>query len=430
MDSRKTQEAPESLRKYQFLIKISDPFKELIILELHHILIRTYFQSSVLQIMFIWVALFTLLTPSLQTDDTLRRYTSLYFPGDGNSFISSLPDISPFADVFSFCGWFRKSGSAGWPIILSYGGEELRIQDDGGHNCIFGSGISLRNKFAGTKGSWYHYCSTWSSKSREYREYLDGDLIASRSTAPGRQLQTGLQFTLGNYGGGGAQSLAFQGIMFNVNLYAKEFSEAEVKRMSGDMCDLRGEGSVYRLSWQNILEQPRNGTISEVDSGCLTDGAVKGRLEEARSGVEQSQKDLKQAKSQLSDIVSQQMVGTGQILDSAGNGDRDTTALLELTTLLNKKNEELTRIAALLQRTVVEIKEEGTKPQKDDTTQKKRGASKWDILYSDDFFNKTITPHLSEKLRESWDTFCGNFNSFLICNLHGSLRYYCFHLEF
>ena len=361
--------------------------------------------------MLIWVTLFTLLAPSFQAVDTLREYKALNFPGDSESFITLLPDTTPFKGVFSFCGWVQKQGAAGWPILLSYGGNELRIQDDGGHNCIFGAGLSLTSKFTVAKGTWFHYCSTWSSESRMFREYLDGELIASRATAQGRELQTGLPFTLGNWGDGGLEGLQFQGKMFNMNLYAREFSRLEVERLAGDMCALSEDLSsgAHRLSWGEILEQPRNGTVTEVDIGCLEPGELSNRLEAARSALELSGKSMETVEGKLNNILSGLETGTRPTLNSAARGDKlNITDLINLISDVDRKNRELARVTSLLERTVrmLETGLEGS-----DKFDSRRTVNKWDILYLDKYYNKKFTHELSEELRTSWDNVSGMYST-------------------
>jgi hypothetical protein len=315
--------------------------------------------------MLIWVIFLILLTPTFQTGDPLRRYTALNFPGDSKSFVSFVPDTSPFRDVLSFCGWFKRLGSqAGWPIILSYGGEEIRVQDDGGHNCIFGSCINLANRFTVQGDEWVHYCATWSSRSREFREYLNGVVVASRATVPGRTLQTGLQFTLGNWGEDGIEGLQFEGVMFNVNVYAREFSRSEVQKMVSDRCDLNEEfdEGVDRLSWENILDRPRNGTVAEVDTGCLVTDVVRRRMKEARNRFEQNSKQLRAVGvEKLGHIMNELISRNERLLDSAADDEtRNATDLVDITQSLNRESRELVRVAALLQETVRVIEEGNT----------------------------------------------------------------------
>ena len=354
-----------------------------------------------------------LLVPPLQAEDSLRKYKALNFPGDSESFVSFLPDMTPYSKAFSFCGWLRKDGSsAGWPILLSYGGNELRMQDNGGHNCIYGACTRLANKFTVPLGNWFHYCATWSSESRQFREYIDGEMIASRATAQGRHLPPGLSFTLGNWGDGGLEGLQLEGLLFNFNFIAREFSREEVVERAGDMCELKDEEGVYSLSWVDILGEERNGTVTEVVSECLETGAVESRLEEARKGVEQVEASLSTIRDELDNILDEVETETTDMLEVEHG--RNISCQVEQTSHLNKKRERLTKVSSLLNKVVRILqggeKKENLSGEKDETLglQKDKAASKWDFLYSDSYFNKEFTPQQSEKLRSSWDNICGN----------------------
>ena len=132
--------------------------------------------SFVLFVSLAWLTDIGLTNPAL-------KYRALSFPGDAQSYVNFEPDLEDLADGFSFCGWFRpQSNSSGsWPILISYGGNEFRIQADGGHNCIFDAGMRISNKFprgekdaAPFENTWFHYCATWSVTSREFKEYIQG----------------------------------------------------------------------------------------------------------------------------------------------------------------------------------------------------------------------------------------------------------------
>ncbi|KAL5266375.1 hypothetical protein ACHWQZ_G003713 [Mnemiopsis leidyi] len=352
---------------------------------------------------------FSFLTPPLQAADTLRKYKALNFPGDSESFITFRPDMSPFSEDFSFCGWLRKDGSsASWPILLSYGGNELRMQDDGGHSCIYGVCTRLASKFTVSLGRWFHYCATWGSGSRMFREYLEGEMIASRATTEGRYLQPGLFFTLGNWGEGGLESLQLEGQLFNFNFVAREFSREEVEERAGEMCEL-GEEEVYRLSWMDILGAQRNGTVSEVDTECLKREEVVSRMDGARRRVEQEEVKLDRVRKQLDNILEGVERDTRKILGTEEGQNISTQ--VELSSNLNKKRRELTRLTSLLNQ-VAEILQGGEKrdlSSEDGGTsysERDRAASKWDILYSNSYFNKEFTRQHSDQLRSSWDKVC------------------------
>ena len=287
------------------------------------------------------------------------------------------------------------------------------MQDNGGHNCIYGACTRLANKFTVPMGNWFHYCATWSSESRQFREYIDGEIIASRATAQGRHLPPGLSFTLGNWGDGGLEGLQLEGLLFNFNFIPREFSREEVEERAGDMCELKDEeDGVYNLSWVNILGEERNGTVTEVDSVCLEKGAVESRLEEARKGVEQGEASLSTIRDELDNILDKVEAGTTGMLEMEQG--QNISCQVELTSHLNKKRRELTKVSSLLNKVVRILQGRGKKENlsgEDDETselEKDRAASKWDFLYSNSYFNKEFTRQQSENLRSSWDKVCGN----------------------
>lgn len=356
--------------------------------------------------MFIALIFTTCLIPALKAD-LLAKYKALNFPGDAQSFITFVPDAEKFAKDFSFCGWYKPhvpgeglAGRGSWPIFVSYGGNELRVQVDGGFNCIFGTCMHLKNKFPSWHGdTWHHYCATWSARSRHFREFVGGEEVSQRATVPGRRLQTGLHMTLGNWGQGGLEGLQFHGIMFNVNVLPRELAPWEVASMAEDRCAVSEEEG--GISWEDIVGKPRNGTISEIDTGCSDVELLQEKLERVKNEVVDSIHRASQAKDDLNKTLRELEIpslDTGKIEHAMELNN--ATVLIKLISSLNHQKEKLNEVTLLVRAAKKMIKEE---IRNENETSREKCESVWDVLYSDMFYNKIFTADLAEILSNKWD---------------------------
>jgi hypothetical protein len=190
--------------------------------------------------------------------------------------------MEPLEKSFTVCGWVRKLRSDGYPTMLSYGtlshANEI-FMGDNAHNYIFNIILNLESKTA-TKalGSWRHHCVSWSVASKTYRVYYDGELIGTKETASGSKLGMDGYMALGNefdsYGGGFTEQNSFGGELFKVNVFIRELTAEEIKRMFSDgMCSEVEEsyGRTRYLKWSDFLLEERSGNVTEIDMGCRTE---------------------------------------------------------------------------------------------------------------------------------------------------------------
>ena len=116
--------------------------------------------------------------------------------------------------------------------------------------------------------AWFHACLTWSSASHTAKAYVNGELRDSYINT-NESLPTGHSIVLGNWSQLNLRAY-FGGEMMDLNLYAKELSGDEVRRMADvGMCSLASDENedVRLLKWEDILKKERLGTIAEIYKG-------------------------------------------------------------------------------------------------------------------------------------------------------------------
>ena len=269
---------------------------------------------------------------------------------------------------------------------------------DGGHICLFGHCMHLKSKFTVSKNTWFHTCVTWGASSRSHKYYVNGEMLGSRETASGRLLQTGQTLTLGNWGGG-AGNHEFGGEMVNLNFYAKELTASEVKEMAdAGMCinmvvDQHEE--VRLLKWEEILEQPRSGTITEIDmkGTCASVNTLYSQLMEAKTNLNETAEELKETKQELSEKKETELSLNLKL-------DNVSSQLNTTIVQLNETTEKLMDVSTRLNETEKELDRTVNELEKYNNTKNKWN---WNIFLSEQFINQTVSPEQSEQIRTSWD---------------------------
>ena len=263
------------------------------------------------------------------------------------------------------------------------------MTDDGRYNRLFGSSSldsALTSKFTVPLGTWYSYCSTWSLLSRTFRIYLNGILVGSETTTSNRRLQTGHTMVLGAYHTNSGKT--FRGELFNFNFFSKELSATEVARLSslGLCTDIPEQLQDYRaIKWEEILKFSRTGTVSDIETNCAL-------VTELQSGLRETKTELTTVQDQLNSTQEE---------------------LVKVTRLFNSSEEELARVKREIETAKEQLNEtrlelEECKLELKNVSESrcaltKGNLTKWDVFYSQPFYNKTFTRRLYQQLRTTWD---------------------------
>ena len=342
-----------------------------------------------------------LVATSRASSDILSTFKALRFTQEPSSYIQFKPDFSQYTHAISVCGWIRSLGSATYPTVFYYGSNELTMLDDGDYICLFDSGcMHLKSKFTVSKNTWFHTCVTWGASSRSHKYYVNGEMLGSRETASGRLLKTGQTLTLGNWGGG-ASNKEFGGEMVNLNFYAKELTGSEVKEMvNAGMCInmvVNQHEEVRLLKWEEILEQPRSGTITEiyVTGTCVSAviDTLNSQLMEAKTKLNETAEELTETQQELSEKKEAEL-SLNLKLDNV-------SSQLNITIVqLNETTEKLMDVSTRLNETEKELDKTVNELQKYNNTKNKWD---WNIFLSEQFINQTVSPEQSEQIRTSWD---------------------------
>ena len=293
---------------------------------------------------------------SLGSSSTMS-YTALRFSVPSIGIITFRPNMNPVTEKFSVCLWIRKinSGPRSPFGYADYGpvGQQLRMTDDGSSIELLGSAISLSSEFTVPLGTWFHYCATWSFRSRSFKSYLNGILVGSGTSPRERRLMAGEEMVLGAASSTGWS--AFWGEMSGFNFFAKELTAGEVASMAsrGLCADIPEPLLDYRIiKWEEVLKLSRRDTIEEfIVPSCASIAELQQELMKVKRQLSSSEEQLKEIK---------------------------------------HKEEEAT--------------EESKNVGEFGCTLEKRNLTKWDILHSCPFYNKAFTPQLYQELQTTWDT--------------------------
>ncbi|XP_063688886.1 uncharacterized protein LOC134821985 [Bolinopsis microptera] len=215
------------------------------------------------------------------------------------------------------------------------------------------------------------------------RYYADGALLGTLQT-PGSAIPSGHSFTLGNHATYLHSSYAFGGEMFQLNIYAKELSGEEIKRMAdAGMCSTKEDENedVRVLKWEDIVKKTRTGTVTEfIPDQCVEE--VERRMDllaECQQSLEESEQTLKET------------VKKKEIIEQTLNQTQTKLNSTELQ--LENVSTNLNRIADNLQTTLKQLKKCNQTSQSWD----------WDLFSLDIYVNTTISSEVAEQLRSSWD---------------------------
>ena len=340
---------------------------------------------------------------SVQATSYSDQFKGLKFADDGDSYIRFSSDMSPFANKLSVCSWVREFKSDTWRTIFSYGRDIVRFESSGYYNCATKCRLDVRSKLTVSKGTWFHVCFTFSSSSSSMRYYADGVLLGTLQTS-GSAIPTGHSITLGNNDKYLTSGHAFCGEMLQLNVYAKELSGEEIKRMAdAGMCSLREDENedVRVLKWEDILKKSRTGTLTEFIPGQCS-SQIFSRLEEAERKVNELRTQLSAAQQSLeeSEQTLEETVEEKEVIEQTLN---------QTQTKLNSTELQLKDVSKTLNRTADELR---TALKQLDQCNQTSQSWDWDLFTLDTYVNTTISSEVAEQLRSSWDNIAGITSSY------------------
>ena len=205
-------------------------------------------------------------------------YTALRFGKDAESYVFMQPsDVNELTESFTICSWVNRLSNHQnvYQIWLSYmdtsNRREIGISDTASY-CLFGNWTTYTEP-ARSIGEWHHICVSWSISSRSKRSYYDGVQIGSETTPSGRKPEVPGSFMLGQYnhyydGRATSSGHYFGGELFETNVFKIQLTASQIQEMyTLGRCANKSEAlkqSTY-LSWEDILQAKRNGSVTEVE---------------------------------------------------------------------------------------------------------------------------------------------------------------------
>ena len=237
----------------------------------------------------------------------------------------------------------------------------LRLQSNGNYNCMASQcylhvGSELHAEVS--KGSWFPVCITWSTASRSLKYYAKGQLLGNMTTDDSA-LPRGHKIVLGNHAGVLSNNYAFAGEMLGHNVYSKELTAEEVKRLSdAGMCSTEDDENedVRLLKWEDLLKKPRTGTVTEFDAAELCNPSeIESRLKETEQKLKEKEEQLSNTQQELNKTAGQ-LKYTQQVL----NGNAELLNITQQTLnwkaeQLNNAQQELDEVSRNLNRTTGEL---------------------------------------------------------------------------
>lgn len=332
---------------------------------------------------------------SVQAASYSDQFTALKFADDGGSYIQFSSDMSPFTKKMSVCSWVRVIEPSKWGTFFSYGRDIVRIQSNGFFNCATTCHLDVENRLTVSKGTWFHVCLTFSSSSRFIRFYADGVLLGSLPLSAGSAIPTGHSFTLGNIETRLDSTHAFGGEMSQLNVYAKELSGEEIKRMAdAGMCSLKEDENedVRVLKWEDMLKKIRTGIVTEfMPDQCSSQifsrlAEAEHKVNELRTQLSAAQQSLEESQQSLDETVEEK-----EVIEQTLN---------QTQTKLNSTELQLEDVSSTLNRTADDLQ---TALKQLEQCNQTSHSWDWDLFSLDTYVNTTISSEVAEQLCSSWD---------------------------
>ena len=333
---------------------------------------------------------------------------------------------------FFYCMWIKViyTGSS-YPVVLHYyyhssSSNELRITANGQQTYVLNDGglSSYHSRFTSPAGKWFNLCLTWSISSATSSLYLDGDLVGTDSTTS-RNLNTGGGMCLGRLHPSYSSSsrYVFGGELFNLNLFSEVLSASEIKKAAQEgLCSRSLQHLESRvLKWEYIVSRSKSGSVVETDTGCEKtvefNYNLTALLNETTVRLENELDVVTKTLNKTEDILNSTLEELTGTQDKLGTTEETLNSTLDK---LGTTEETLNSTLAELQKTEKVLETEiaqhnGTAEELEtcsdrlfDTRSQLKAArkfeniSRWDVLYTEPFYNRVFTDELYVQLTSSW----------------------------
>ena len=360
-----------------------------------------------------------------------RYFNALHFGTSTNDYIAFNYDMSPFQESLSVCAWIKRIyTSSRYPTVLNYhlgskSRREIDITANGYHTYVLSdSGLnSYSSRFTTPTGRWFHLCVTWAKSTTTSKLYLDGVLVGTDSTTS-RSLYTGGGLCLGRlHPSWSSDSWAiFGGEVFNLNMFSEVLSDTEIKKAAQEgLCSrslLDLESRV--LKWEEILAKPRSGSVTALSINCALVTKLYGELNVTKVRLATTETDLESTKEELAALngnLNKTEIALNSTLAKLGTTEETLNSTLEELTgtqvKLGTTEETLNSTLKKLQREIAQ--HNGTAEELEtcsdklfDTRSKLSAArkfeniSRWDVLYTEPYYNRVFSDDLYNQLTSSW----------------------------
>ena len=363
-----------------------------------------------------------------------RYFNALHFGTSNNDYVSFNPDMTAFQESLSVCAWIKRIYGSSYPTVLHYyhssSSLEVFITANGYYTYLLGDSdlSAYRSRFTTPTGRWFHLCLTWAkTTTRTSKLYLDGVLVGTGST-PSRSLFTGGQLWLGRTSSSysSSSSRVFGGEVYNLNIFSEVLSDTEIEKAAQEgLCSRRLQDLESRvLKWEYILSQSKSGSVRETDTGCEKTVEVNRNLtsilNETTVKLGDTEKELEVVSETLNDTehtlnsTLKELTGTQVKLGATEETLNSTLVKLATTEeTLNSTLKELQTTEELLETEIAQ--HNGTAEELEtcsdklfDTRSKLSAArkfeniSRWDVLYTEPYYNRVFTDDLYNQLTTSW----------------------------
>ena len=346
-----------------------------------------------------------------------RSFNALHFGTSTSDYVSFSPDMSAFQESFSVCAWIKRIyTSSSYPTVLNYYHssyyQEIHITANGRHTYVSNDGglKGFSSRFTTPTGRWFNLCVTWAKSTTTSKLYLDGVLVGTDST-PSRSLYTGGGLCLGRLhpSWSSSSSYIFGGEVFNLNLFSRVLSDTEIKKAAQEgLCSRSLQDLESRvLKWEYILSRSKSGFVVETDTGC---GAFLDMQQNFTSLLNETTVRLEKELEVVSETLNQTEHSLNSTLEEL-TGTQVKLGTTEET--LNATLKELQTTEELLETEIAQHNEtaeelETCSDKLFDTRSKLSAArkfdniSRWDVLYTDPYYNRVFTDDLYNQLTTSW----------------------------
>ena len=299
-----------------------------------------------------------------------RRYNALWFWHSPHEFVYyKQPDMSPFTTEFTVCAWIKKlQNHLALPTWFSYylrsSPYEITMTDEGKQTRTFNSNADVRSEFSVAPGAWFHTCVSWSNATASREVYVNGELVNTLPTPPGRVLKQGGAIVLGSMQKFWTspqlrtQTIMFGGEIYKLNMFSTKLEQSLIQEMARDRCSDSEETYAHFIGirWEDFLVQSRFGNIVEYKTDC-------GYIKELKSaGEELAKTKLEKGNCRYNlGIKEQQLNRTVLQLERTESDLNSTVDTLNSTeTELLEKETRLKETAGELKRTLVELQNVST----------------------------------------------------------------------